>query len=149
MATLLPGSSEDNVRGLATHEPLMHKLLLMDDDVEFLAKTVRPKLEALAEKYDACVTMALPTMLEWLPRGCSKALGVAKVCEALDIDMETELLALGDAENDAEMLKQSAIGVAMGNGCPAAKAAADYVLEDTNDDGGAGTAMEIFGFAGR
>ena len=70
MATLLPGSSEDNVRGLATHEPLMHKLLLMDDDVEFLAKTVRPKLEALAEKYDACVTMALPTMLEWIPRGC-------------------------------------------------------------------------------
>ena len=149
MATLLPGSSEDNVRDLATHEPLMHKLLLMDDDVELLAKTVRPKLEALAEEYDACVTMALPTMLEWLPRGCSKALGVAKVCEALDIDMETELLALGDAENDAEMLKQSAIGVAMGNGCPSAKAAADYVLEDTNDDGGAGTAMEIFGFAGR
>ena len=149
MATLLPGSSEDNVRDLATHEPLMHKLLLMDDDVELLAKKVRPKLEALAEEYDACVTMALPTMLEWLPRGCSKALGVAKVCEALDIDMETELLALGDAENDAEMLKQSAIGVAMGNGCPSAKAAADYVLEDTNDDGGAGTAMEIFGFAGR
>ena len=149
MATLLPGSSEGNVRDLSTHEPLMHKLLLMDDDVELLAKTVRPKLEALAEEYDACVTMALPTMLEWLPKGCSKALGVSKVCEALSIDMETELLALGDAENDAEMLQQSAIGVAMGNGCPAAKAAADYVLEDKNDDGGAGTAMEIFGFAGR
>ena len=149
MATLLPGSSEGNVRDLSTHEPLMHKLLLMDDDVELLAKTVRPKLEALAEEYDACVTMALPTMLEWLPKGCSKALGVAKVCDALSIDMETELLAIGDAENDAEMLQQSAIGVAMGNGCPAAKAAANYVLEDKNDDGGAGTAMEIFGFAGR
>lgn len=147
MSTLLPGS-EERVRELHTHEPLMHKLLLMDDDVDFLTNTVRPQLEKLAEEFDATVTQAIPTMLEWLPKGCSKAMGVAKVCEALEISMENELLALGDAENDAEMLQQASIGVAMGNGCPAAKKAADYVLEDTNDDGGAGTAMEVFAFAG-
>mmetsp|Transcript_24196 Transcript_24196/g.53500 ORF Transcript_24196/g.53500 Transcript_24196/m.53500 type:complete len:363 (-) Transcript_24196:91-1179(-) len=148
MSTLLPGS-EERVRELHTHEPLMHKLLLMDDDVDLLTNTVRPQLEKLAEEFDATVTQALPTMLEWLPKGCSKALGVAKVCEALEISMKNELLALGDAENDAEMLQEASIGVAMGNGCPAAKKAADYVLEDTNDDGGAGTAMEVFAFAGR
>eukprot|EP00568_Trieres_chinensis_P012667 CAMPEP_0183306100 /NCGR_PEP_ID=MMETSP0160_2-20130417/10630_1 /TAXON_ID=2839 ORGANISM="Odontella Sinensis, Strain Grunow 1884" /NCGR_SAMPLE_ID=MMETSP0160_2 /ASSEMBLY_ACC=CAM_ASM_000250 /LENGTH=477 /DNA_ID=CAMNT_0025469417 /DNA_START=114 /DNA_END=1547 /DNA_ORIENTATION=+ len=144
---LLP-STEGIVINLSEHGPGMHKLLLMDDDVEKLKKIVRPQLEKLAKSYGACVTQALPTMLELLPGGCSKAIGVQKLCDALGIDMETELLALGDAENDAEMLQLAAVGVAMGNGCPLAKNSADFVVEETNDDGGAGVAMEIFAFSG-
>ena len=60
-------------------------------------------------------SVRLAYMLEWLPSGGSKANGVAKLCEHLNIDMETELLALGDAENDVEMLRKAAIGVSMGN----------------------------------
>jgi len=131
---------------LVTHKDKMHKILIMNDEPEILSNTIRPKLESLAAKYGACVTQALPTMLELLPEGCSKGLGVSKVCEALGIDMGKELLAIGDAENDAEMLKLASIGVAVGNGSPVAKDAADFVLEETNDDGGAGCAMEIFGF---
>ena len=58
-------------------------------------------------------------------------------------------LALGDAENDAEMLSLASIGVAMGNACPVAKEAADFVLDYTNDEGGAGAGMELFGLADR
>lgn len=141
-------SDGEGVRALADHQERMHKLLIMDNNLEKLS-IVRPQLEAMAEEYGACVTQALPTMLEWLPLGCSKALGVSKVCEALGIDPEKELLSLGDAENDAGMLKMSAIGVAMGNGCPIAQEAADFVMEETNDDGGAGVAMELFGFGNR
>ena len=77
----------------------MHKLILMDDDVDLLANTVRPQLELIAEECGASVTQAIPTMLEWIPSGCSKAVGVAKVCDALGVDMGEELLALGDAES--------------------------------------------------
>lgn len=126
-------------------EHTMHKILVMDNDVEKL-KALRPKLEELAQDCGACVTQALPTMLEWLPAGCSKARGVAELCKSMGIDPHKQLLAIGDAENDATMLEMAAIGVAVGNGCAAAKKAADFVLQETNDEGGAGCAMEVFCF---
>ena len=131
---------------VASHAPGMHKLLLMDHDTGKLQNIVRPRLEILAAANNACVTQAIPTMLELLPMGCSKALGVQKLCEELDIDMGTQLLALGDAENDVLMLQQASIGVAMGNASPIAKEAADFVMEETNNNGGAGAAIEVFGF---
>ena len=84
-------------------------------------------------------------MLELLPQGCSKALGVEKLCQALGIDPSTQLLAIGDAENDVEMLEMAAIGVEVGNAGDLAREAADIVLDETNDDGGAGLAMEVLG----
>ena len=131
---------------LAAYEPGIHKILLMHENVEMLRRIVRPQLEALAKENNACVTQAIPTMLEWMPEGCSKANGVSKLCEALGIDPSTELLAIGDAENDVGMLEMAAIGVAVGNACPHAQEAADFWMEETNDDGGAGSAMELFGF---
>ena len=143
---LIPSSVDGQVINLADHGPGMHKLLLMDHDTERLANVIRPQLEAIAEESGACVTQALPTMLELLPKGCSKAVGVSKLCDALGVNMSTQLLALGDAENDAEMLRLASIGVAMGNASEKAKDAADFVMYETNNDGGAGAAMEIFGF---
>ena len=141
---LLPKDDDETVRELTSHEPSMHKLLLMDDDIDKLTNVVRPKLEALAEEFDACVTQALPTMLELLPKGCSKAFGVEKLCEAIGIDPSSEMLALGDAENDAGMLDLALIGVAVGNASPPAIEAADFVIDYTNDEGGAGHAIEAF-----
>ena len=148
---LLPNDKEGEgtkvARKLATHEPSMHKLLLLDDDVDKLTKIVRPKLEQIALQHGGLsVTRALPTMLELLPSGCSKSLGVHKLYEHLGIDVSEELLALGDAENDAGMLDMACIGVAVGNATPEAKEVADYVMEESNDEGGAGAAMELFGF---
>ena len=131
---------------LAEHENGCHKLLIMDEDIDMLTTVVRPQLEKLAEKHGVIVTQAIPTMLELLPSGCSKAVGVQKLCEALGINAETELLALGDAENDADMLSISAIGVAVGNACPVAKSSANFIMTERNDEGGAGLAMEQFGF---
>lgn len=137
---------EDTVVNLAEHTPGMHKLLLMDEDVDKLSNVIRPRLEQLAIEHDATVTQAIPTMLELLPKGCSKAFGVQKVCEALGIDAERELLALGDAENDVGMLQMASIGVAVGNACPQARDAADFIMKEKNDEGGAGLALNLFGF---
>jgi P-type E1-E2 ATPase len=53
---------------------------------------------------------------------------------------------MGDGENDVEMLQMASIGVAVGNAGPLAQEASDFVMTETNDEGGAGAAMEVFGF---
>lgn len=143
---LVHSSVDGSKLQLAENDNGCHKLLIMDEDAEMLKTVVRPKLEKLAEKHGVIVTQALPTMLELLPPGCSKAVGVQKLCEALGINPETELLALGDAENDADMLAMSSIGVAVGNACPVARSASDFIMTERNDEGGAGLAMEQFAF---
>lgn len=55
-----------------------------------------------------------------------------------------EIIAFGDSDNDLEMIKYAGIGVALGNGEPEVKAAADYVTADIDDDGVA-KALEHFG----
>lgn len=46
-----------------------------------------------------------------------------------------EVMAFGDGNNDAEMLKFAHIGVAMGNATSLCKANSDYVTSDLEDDG--------------
>jgi Cof subfamily protein (haloacid dehalogenase superfamily) len=128
------------------YEPGFHKVLLMDDDTEKIHSIIRPPLEGLASAYEAEVTQSVPTMLEVLPKGCSKAQGVQELCKLLGIDPSTQLLAMGDAENDIGMLRLAAIGVAIGNSLPMVKGVADIVVRETNDEGGAGVAIERFGF---
>lgn len=48
---------------------------------------------------------------------------------------ENESIAFGDSENDIAMLRAAGIGVAMGNGTREAKAAADYITGDCDEDG--------------
>jgi hydroxymethylpyrimidine pyrophosphatase-like HAD family hydrolase len=130
---------------LAEYKPGIHKILLLDDDLVKLGH-VRTQLEILALLHNATVTQAIPTMLELLPAGCSKAYGVEQVCLALGINPKTELLAIGDAENDVGMLNMASIGVAVGNASPQARNAADCIMKERVDEGGAGLAMNLFGF---
>jgi Cof subfamily protein (haloacid dehalogenase superfamily) len=129
---------------LADYPHSFHKILICDLDVDKL-KMVRISLEDLAKEHDCVVTQAIPTMLELLPSGCSKGVGVQKLCEELGIDPATELLAIGDAENDVEMLTMAAIGCAVENANHLAKDVADVVLPLSSTDGGAGLAIEVLG----
>jgi Cof subfamily protein (haloacid dehalogenase superfamily) len=82
----------------------------------------------------ATVTQAVPEYIEVLPPGASKGRGVHMLLDDLGIQPE-ELLAIGDGENDLEMLQLAGVGVAMGNGKTAVKAIADYVTSDNNHSG--------------
>jgi Cof subfamily protein (haloacid dehalogenase superfamily) len=82
----------------------------------------------------ATVTQAVPEYIEVLPPGASKGRGVRMLLDDLGIEPE-EMLAIGDGENDLEMLQMAGVGVAMGNGKTAVKAIADYVTSDNNHSG--------------
>lgn len=71
---------------------------------------------------------------EIAPAGIDKVVGVQHVMDALGYSREAAV-AVGDNENDIEMLRFAGVGVAMGNGTDEAKAAADLVAAPLREDG--------------
>ncbi len=77
--------------------------------------------------------------LEIVRSGFGKAYGVRQICASLGISME-QVLAIGDNENDNEMLKEAGVGAAVGNAEAATKACADLTAKK---ESGAGAAEVI------
>ena len=46
-----------------------------------------------------------------------------------------EVLAIGDQDNDIDMIEAAGVGVAMGNGTEKLKASADFITKHIDDDG--------------
>lgn len=72
--------------------------------------------------------------LEFNKAGISKATGVLFLSKYLGVPMN-DVIAIGDSENDIEMLKMAGTGIAMGNAVEAAKAAADDITSSNDKDG--------------
>ena len=72
--------------------------------------------------------------LEILAPGVHKAWGLARLCGLLGIE-RSEVLAFGDATNDAEMLRWAGRGVAMANAEPETLVSADEVTLSNDEDG--------------
>jgi len=68
------------------------------------------------------------------PEGISKGLGLRRLAADMGIPVE-EFLAIGDSENDLEMIEAAGIGVAVANANEGVKAASDYVAEKGDGDG--------------
>ncbi len=73
-------------------------------------------------------------IIEAVPKGTSKATGIAWLCEHLGIDKK-DTYAIGDSINDLEMLQFVGHGIAMGNASQMAKDVAEYVTTDIHKDG--------------
>jgi Cof subfamily protein (haloacid dehalogenase superfamily) len=66
--------------------------------------------------------------------GVSKASGLARLCEALEV-APADVTAFGDMPNDLPMLRFAGRGVAVANAHPEVLRAADDVTESNDDDG--------------
>lgn len=66
--------------------------------------------------------------------GIDKVSAVHTLLQYVGADME-DTLAFGDAESDAQMVRNCNIGVAMGNSEKALKEVADYITADVEQDG--------------
>jgi hydroxymethylpyrimidine pyrophosphatase-like HAD family hydrolase len=110
-----------------------------------------PALRALAGRV-AAVPGAAPLLTRWtlidddaleiFREGCSKASALAHLAAAHAIGMD-EVMAIGDGLNDCEILAAVGLGVAMGNACPEARAAA-RIQVGTNEQDGVAEAIEKF-----
>ncbi|MDO5089271.1 MAG: Cof-type HAD-IIB family hydrolase [Leptotrichiaceae bacterium] len=73
-------------------------------------------------------------ILEAMPFGVEKGSAVKRLSEKLGIKRE-EVMAIGDGNNDIEMLRYAEISVAMENGTEDVKKAAKYITESNENDG--------------
>lgn len=110
--------------------PELTKLLLVGDE-----NASRGVVEELHRRFPGRLYAArsAPGYYEVMNSRANKAAGVREVARMLSIPM-SRFLAIGDAENDMEMLSQAGISAAMGNGMAAVKEIADYVLGTNNED---------------
>jgi Cof subfamily protein (haloacid dehalogenase superfamily) len=81
-------------------------------------------------------------VVECSPLGVSKGAGLRRLAEHLSI-AQSQTLAIGDQDNDIPMVAWAGVGVAMGDGSPAVRAAADWVAPTLAEDGAA-AAIERF-----
>jgi Cof subfamily protein (haloacid dehalogenase superfamily) len=80
--------------------------------------------------------------VEALPAGVSKGRALAWLAEYLDVPQRSTM-AIGDQDNDASMVAWAGLGIAMGNGSPLCKSAADWIAPTIEEDGSA-AAIERF-----
>lgn len=73
--------------------------------------------------------------MEIVPRGVSKLTGLLFLAQQLGIK-RSEIVAIGDAIDDLEMIEAVGLGVAMGNAPIEVKKAADWITRSNNQQGG-------------
>jgi Cof subfamily protein (haloacid dehalogenase superfamily) len=118
----------------------IHKLMILGEPRAI--KSLRWNLNLQVGTVGRVVQAGLPQMLEVLPPNCSKGAALRILLKELRISPDN-VLAIGDAENDIEMIQLAGIGVAMDHAGQPVKDAADYVVA-SNDDDGFAEAVERF-----
>ena len=99
---------------------------------------------SILEKENVQLVYSEKTALEVSPKGTTKELGLRRLCEYLHISPE-ETVAVGDAENDLEVLGFAGLSVAMGNAKPEVKEICDLVVADNDHDGIVDVIHRVFG----
>ena len=111
-----------------TKEPL-YKINLYSKNTE-----KREKILSKINHLNMTFAYSEVTSIECSPKGVSKASGLQILCQKLGIPIE-RTIAVGDADNDIEILKVAGLAVAMENANEKVKKIADVIVND-NDHGG-------------
>ncbi len=91
---------------------------------------------------DICITSGGRHLLELVDRRAGKGAALRDLCGMLGID-RSQVIAFGNADNDADMVEFAGIGVAVANSDASCLRVADIVTASNNDDGVALILQEI------
>lgn len=80
-----------------------------------------------------------PNNFEIMQKDSSKGNAAKKLADMLGIN-QSQVMCIGDSENDLSMIKYAGLGVAMGNAMDLLKSEANYIT-DTNDNSGVAKAI--------
>lgn len=131
--------------------------VLVDDMSEFLlnhqtdfekinlyhvTKAARDLSYQCLSTFPIAMVYAEETGLELTAQGADKGSGLAFLCDELSLAM-SEVIAVGDADNDESMIRQAGLGLAMGNANDHIKLLAATVLAD-HDHGGCAQAISDY-----
>jgi hypothetical protein len=110
----------------------INKLMMLGDPRRL--KALRWQLNAQLNGAIRLMQAGVPHMLEVMPPGTSKGAALRALLKELGIS-PAEVMALGDAENDIEMIEFAGLGVAVANAEPAVKRVAKHITASNDDDG--------------
>ena len=100
---------------------------------------IRKELSVMNDKLE--ITTSMSGSLVIVNKGSTKATAVEKIMARLNIGREN-IIAIGDGENDIEMIKNAGYGVAMLNAPEAVKKTARMITKYTNNEDGVGKIIE-------
>jgi hypothetical protein len=112
------------------HEPQTKMLII--DDPEKIRRLTPILRERLGDQVH--ITTSKPHYLEFLHKEGTKGDALRYLAGYYGCEM-SEVIAIGDAWNDREMLEAAGLGVAMGNAADELKRLADYVTRTNNEEG--------------
>ena len=106
------------------------KIVVVNNNTELLGKVRNeiaklPSIDVMSSNYDN---------FEVMNKGVNKGAALKRLTELLGIPA-SEMVAIGDNENDISMIKYAGLGIAMDNGEDIAKEASQYVTASNNHDG--------------
>lgn len=101
---------------------------------DYMDRVVERSHAFWSERYRSAALITAACLYEYMDPRISKPVGLARAAEMHGFTIN-EVLAFGDADNDAAMLDAVGCGVAMGNASDLSKEAADYVTADNDHDG--------------
>lgn len=92
-------------------------------DLDLFVEEVKAVLEE--RKMNLVITRS-DEMINIMPQGVDKGVGLSKALEILDIDQDN-VIAVGDAPNDLPLIKEAGYGIAVSNAHEKVKDESDYV----------------------
>ncbi|EUJ17368.1 Cof-type HAD-IIB family hydrolase [Listeria aquatica] len=117
------------------------KVMLLDEP-EKIEEVMVALTGELKERY--YIVRSVPYNLEFLHKNVSKGAALQALSEKWEI-LPSEVMCLGDAENDVSMFEFAGVPVAMGNATEKIKSLARYITKTNNEDGVA-HALRTWGF---
>lgn len=111
-----------------------NKFIVMSAGDPRKAKAIRWQLNTQLNGNIRLMTAGIPHMLEVLPPNTSKGHALKSLLKELRIKPE-QVIAIGDGENDIEMLEAVGISVAVANADPKLKQVANELTASNDDDG--------------
>lgn len=118
------------------------KIVGASDDYDHLADVARRMGALLGTSANSGLSQKY--YLDVTPPGVDKGSAIAFVSEAFAIPAAS-IAVIGDMDNDVAMFRKAGFAIAMGNGSPAALAAADMITRSNNDDGFAAAMDALLG----
>ncbi len=106
--------------------------VMMIDEPELLENAITQLPQALQDKYSTA--RSTPFFFELMNKQSNKGNGMEALTAHLGLSPE-QIICVGDAANDVEMIKYAGLGVAMENATDEVKAHANYITASNDQDG--------------
>lgn len=113
-------------------EDIIFNKMVVGVEPEYLDEKLKDLAPEWKEKFN--IMKSRPCLLEIIHKDVSKSNGIALLAKELGIK-QSEVMAIGDEENDISMIEYAGMGVVMENGNDTVKKLAQFITKSNEEDG--------------